>query len=118
KYGAVFTSTGIYVKNDWTSDVREGYLDWESIVDADLMYTDKFGKQEIWINNLHIQMSGSSLSPKLVNDVIAYIQEKVGAIYQLYNRHLLQIYLHTSNGWLQNKEKGTAHMTQTRLDRC
>ena len=82
KYGAVFTSTGIYVKNDWTSDVRDGYLDWESIVDADLMYTNKFGNQEIWINNLHIQMSGSSLSPKHVHDVLTYIQERLDTIYQ------------------------------------
>jgi len=108
KYGAVFTSTGIYVKNDWTSDVREGYLDWESIVDADLMYTDKFGKQEIWINNLHIQMSGSSLSPKHVNDVIAYIQEKLGAIYQHQNISTLQpppsADLPTHEQWMVTKQ--------------
>ena len=80
KYGALFTNKGIHVKNDWTSQVREGYLDWETVIDADLTYTDKFTDKELWINNLYINMSGCSLTPTYLYEVLIHIQEKSGMI--------------------------------------
>lgn len=82
KYGAIFTNTGIYVKNDWTTDVREGYLEWESVIDADITYTDQFTKKEVWINNLHINMSGCSLSPTYLQEILGHIQDKLGPLHQ------------------------------------
>lgn len=82
KHGSVFTNKGIHVKNGWTSDVREAYLDWESVMNADLMYSNKFGQQEIWINNLHVEMSGSSLLPEYLHEVIVHIQEKLHEFHQ------------------------------------
>lgn len=82
KHGAALTRTGIYVSNGWTSDVREAYLDWESVVNADIVYTNKLGQEEVWINNLHVDMNGSSLSSEYLYDVIVLIQGKLQALYQ------------------------------------
>ncbi|RST71815.1 DUF4339 domain-containing protein [Siminovitchia acidinfaciens] len=81
KQGAVLTNMGIHVKNSWTGDVREGFINWHDFQYAEFSHTNRFSSKELWIDNLQIEMSGSSLTPPIFLQTLSYIQQCIHNYY-------------------------------------
>lgn len=77
KEGVAITNKGIHINNSWTSDLRKGFIGWEDFLYSEFDYNEKFSSEAVWIDNLHIGMSGCSLKPKALYQTFLYIQQRI-----------------------------------------
>lgn len=82
KNGVVFTNKGFHIRNSWTGDMREGFMDWKDLQYAEFDSTKALTKNEVWIDNLQIELSGSSLTPPILKQTFIVLQEEILKYYK------------------------------------